>query len=329
MNGNRRPAGDSPIPTATRARVPGRWAWADSPSLIPNPQSLIPRARPGFTLVELLVVITIIAVLTGLITAAAIMARKTAMSARMKIETSQMDQALNAFKEQFGADPPDGTNLAALQQFLANAFPRQTAVNPSNISLPWTPPGCSVALSPSTALSIWLGGLQYTSGNAPTGYSANQPAGFSNNPLNPFDNNASRTGPFFNFDTSRLTNGTAGTTGYVYFPNNGLSANSGASSTAPNSPYYYYCAQNGTYTTTGSGPQPYMFNASAPGFANLGGTYVNPNSFQILCPGLDGVYGTSNLYPPTFGGSSPASASQLDDITNFIKGATMKADMPD
>ncbi len=204
-----------------------------------------------------------------------------------------------------------------MQQFLANAFPRYTGGMPSSISL-----------SPSNALSFWLGGMQYPS-SPPTGYSINQPAGFSNNPLNPFDSNASRIGPFFSFDTSRLTNGTAGTHGYLYFPNNGLSANSGASSTAPNSPYYYYCAQNGSYTTTGSGPQPYTFNPSVAAYSSMSGMYVNPNSFQILCPGLDGVYGTSALYPPTFGGSSPASASQLDDITNFIKGASMKADMAD
>ena len=214
MNGNRKrrlldtraTAGINP---AARCLVPG-----------PRPLAPGPRSR-GFTLVELLVVITIIAVLTGLITAAAIMARKTAMSARMKIEVMSMDQALNAFKDQFGAYPPDGTNQPALQQFVANAFPRYTGTG-----LPSTIGGQSFTLSPSNALSFWLGGIQFSS-SPPTGYSINQPAGFSTNPLNPFDSNASRTGPFFNFDTSRLTNGTAGTTGYVYFPNNGLSANSG------------------------------------------------------------------------------------------------------
>ena len=262
-------------------------------------------------------VITIIAVLTGLITAAAIMAKKTAMNARMKIEVRSLDQGLNAFKEQFGRYPPDGTSSADTQQFLANAFPRYTG----GMGLP------RYSLSPSNALSFWLGGLQYPSSPPTGGYS--EPARrFSNNPLNPFDNNASRIGPFFNFESRiRLTSGTAGSPGYASAPTD--------------VPQHRRVEQMRFITNIiaprtrqlhhhGFRPPALHVQSQHPGYANLGGTYVNANSFTdpLPRPGR-GVYGTSALYPPTFGGSSPASASQLDDITNFIKGATMKADMPD
>jgi hypothetical protein len=56
--------------------------------------------------------------------------------------------------------------------------------------------------------------------------------------------------------------------------------------------------------------------------------YVNPQSFQLLCPGLDGKYGSTtdknpgqypkgSNYDPNFG---------LDDMTNFTKGATVGDD---
>ena len=235
MNGNRKPLIVDPgatagINSAARCPAPGpRPPFSSPQSPAPSPQ------RRGFTLVELLVVITIIGILAGLITAAALRVTKLAKSTTMKMEVTNMAQALDAFKEKFGTYPPDGTNQAAIQQFLAIAFPRYQ-FNPSSITVPWTPPNCSVALSPSNALSFWLGGLQYSS-SPPTGFAANQPAGLSANPTNPFDANASRMGPFFPFDTSRLTSGSAGTTGYVYFPNNGLS-----SGTSNNSPFVYFCS---------------------------------------------------------------------------------------
>lgn len=50
--------------------------------------------RPAFTLVELLVVITIIGILAVLITAAGVGALKTAQRNRIKVEINQMDMVL-------------------------------------------------------------------------------------------------------------------------------------------------------------------------------------------------------------------------------------------
>jgi type II secretory pathway pseudopilin PulG len=251
--------------------------------------------------VELLVVITIIGMLAGMISVVAIRVRRTAKNAVMKVEVSSLDQALNAFKEKFGTYPPDAT--ANINQFLAVAFPRYSGGWPPN--LPGTDPSwSSVSLTPSTALTIWLGGA---TGN-----------GFSANPLNPFDDNPTRIGPFFTFDMSRVV-----ASAYTYFPNNGL-----GTSTTTNSPYVYFCAQNGTYSSsssctfttssTTSTCKPYIDT-------RLGsGVYANATTFQILCPGQDGTYGSGVSYPY---GSDYTLPQQLDDITNFST-STLGNDQP-
>ena len=60
--------------------------------------------------------------------------------------------------------------------------------------------------------------------------------------------------------------------------------------------------------------------------------YVNPKTYQLLCPGMDGIYGkytgTSGiancpLYPS---GTNYDLTNGLDDMTNFTKGSTVGDD---
>ncbi|HEY4232026.1 MAG TPA: type II secretion system protein, partial [Lacipirellulaceae bacterium] len=63
--------------------------------------------RAGFTLVELLVVITIIGILAALITVAAAGALKRAHQAQIKTEMNQIDMAFQTYKDKFGSYPPN------------------------------------------------------------------------------------------------------------------------------------------------------------------------------------------------------------------------------
>src|SRR5687767_3618331 len=78
-----------------------------------HPASCILHPRPGFTLVELLVVITIIGILAGLITVAAVGALKKARETEVRTEINQIDSALMEYKNKTTAFPPncqtDGT----------------------------------------------------------------------------------------------------------------------------------------------------------------------------------------------------------------------------
>lgn len=65
------------------------------------------RKDRGFTLVELLVVISIIGILVALITPAIFGAVKRAKIAKIKIEIAAMSQALESFRTDYGSYPPD------------------------------------------------------------------------------------------------------------------------------------------------------------------------------------------------------------------------------
>src|SRR5262245_58710278 len=102
----------------------------------------IRRRSRGFTLVELLVVITIIGMLAALIATAAVGALKKARQTEIKAEVNQIDGGFSEFKNKTTAFPPNcqidgtgGTNpindspnggrvLADVKRFMKLAFPR-------------------------------------------------------------------------------------------------------------------------------------------------------------------------------------------------------------
>ncbi len=236
-----------------------------------------------------------LAALLYVITTAALRVHPVAWNARMKIEVMSLDQALNAYKEQFGEYPPDGGDPAAVTRHLARAFPQTKDAPP-------------ITVDPSTALAFWLGGVPEV--DPGTGRPTGCLCGFSTNPLHPFENNKiqpRRIGPFFSFDSSRLPAGT-----YTFYPANGLSADP-----ASNQPLVYFAARSGTYSNLSQWGhcRPYTW---------MGKGYVNPATFQILSPGRDGRFGTGRDYPS----GSDYNVDNYDDVTNFIKGATLKSDMP-
>jgi hypothetical protein len=149
------------------------------------------------------------------------------------------------------------------------------------------------AVDPSTALYVWLAG---PAGN-----------GFSANPANPLDNAAARKEKYFDFDPVRVN-------ASRYYPNNGKPVNP----TPETAPYIYYAARNGKYSAEG-------FATAPPAYKTGPNAWVKPDSFQILCPGMDGKYGA--LAEGAFYPTGPYTRDGLDDTADFTTGLDMQADM--
>ncbi|HYO24358.1 MAG TPA: prepilin-type N-terminal cleavage/methylation domain-containing protein [Lacipirellulaceae bacterium] len=134
--------------------------------------------RRGFTLTELLVVIAIIGVLAALITAAAINALRNARQARIVLEIKNMSTAIENFKSDFGAYPPNAMNNATaamtrriipdFERMAKKAFPQ---IDPAELdvfrALASTNYSTAIVtdstvrggMSAAEALYFWLGGF--------------------------------------------------------------------------------------------------------------------------------------------------------------------------
>ncbi|MDB4365777.1 prepilin-type N-terminal cleavage/methylation domain-containing protein [Pirellulales bacterium] len=233
-----------------------------------NHASALPQ-RSGFTLVELLVVITIIGVLAALITPAVFQARRSGQISAIKAEIDLLHMAMMHYKNEYGSFPPavsPGGSSGVAASHIQRLFPRSSP-SPS-------------AVTDDAALVGWLGG-------------------YSKNPTNPL---ALPRVKLFEFDQNRVTSTNQ------FHPREKL----GSPYRYVNSAQYFLTRTPTSYTL-----RPFVqlrVTEDLNGNGVLDGTEdvnsnsrldceaFNPDTFQILCAGLDETWNTD------------------DDLSNFWKG---------
>ena len=234
--------------------------------------------RRGFTLVELLMVIIIISILAGLITATAVPAMRKAKNFTITNEITQLTMALEQYKQEFGDYPPDcaGLQHADTQKnakqdvlnHLRKAFPR-FRVTGANLDERWDNlrvfvkqastknsslsdedgPGFDIDnLDPASALVFFLGGIPVDE-NEDGKFEDNEKEllPFSANPTNPFSVGGSRRSLLYDFDPTRLLPQRCAVSGnnktaIKYVPSYVKSQTGGDPA-----PFVYFRARNGGY----------------------------------------------------------------------------------
>jgi prepilin-type N-terminal cleavage/methylation domain-containing protein len=298
------------------------------------------RNRNAFTLIEMLVVITIIGILAALVLTGIYAVLPAVYISMISTETSTLSQAVERYKIETGDYPPDFTDRKTVERHLRKIFPRNAALNNPQENAAWA--DAVAKIDPAEALPFWL-------------------ASVSTDPILPLTSQLDTNFPFylqgnrkvwFDFDQSRLTD--VDGDGYPeYYPKNSNQA-----------PFVYFDSRTyahprasypqaeftddaGTTYAATNFTEPVEFEGIArpyheripvdAGGGNLNYFFVDSKKYQIIGASLDGHYGSRvedvqnslldnvRVYPAGIN----YTRNDADNITSFSDGQVLENGIPE
>jgi prepilin-type N-terminal cleavage/methylation domain-containing protein len=289
-------------------------------------------SRPGFTLVEMLVVIGIIAVLAALLLPAVMRVVNSGRNTAIALEVNQLASAIEAYKQDKGDYPPNFRDRTLVERHIRKCYPKidpnyfqafMNAVFPSGVN-PLTNP----VIDEGESLVFWLA-MTDSDPRYPF-LSYLNPASLTPNPKK-----------YHDFDQTRLVNSAPADripcyrakfskdSCYIYIDSRS---------------YLHTCRIPGyggdtiaTYAyadTTSDGVRPYWSDVLNPSATTTlprdRFKPVNPTTFQIICAGQDGEFGyqSSDMDVKRFPTGDNYNAEDRDNITNFSNGRTLADNLP-
>lgn len=288
--------------------------------------------RAGFTLVEMLVVIGIIAVLAALLLPAVMRAMNSARNTAIALEVNQLASAIEAYKQDKGDYPPNFRERTVVERHLRKCYPK---IDPQYVQAflgTVFPSGVNTLTNPvideGESLVFWL---------SMTDSDPRFPF------LSYFNPNNLTASPkkYYDFDQTRLINSVPNDlvpayrakfskdSVYIYIDSRSYLATARIPGYAGDTVATYAYGD-----TPNDGVRPYWSDVLNPSATSTKARDrfkpVNPTTFQIICAGQDGEFGyqSSDSDVKRFPTGDNYNVEDRDNITNFSNGRTLADNLP-